>query len=83
LLVLEAVSVSVWKTSTVRRTSFTGQLEIEHFSGDCSGVLFRDGVAATDVFYARSHSQGKRLVVSLPPPISPHVTQRIPLDGFS
>ena len=67
----------------MRRTSFTGQLEIEHFSAGCSGMLFRDGVSVTDLSYARSHSQGKRLIVSLPPSICPHVTRRIPLEGFS
>ena len=67
----------------MRRTSSIGQMEIEHFSDGCSVMLFRDGVAATDVFYARSHSQGKRLIVSLPPSICPNVKQRIPLDGFS
>ena len=46
-------------------------------------MLFRDGVSVTDLSYARSHSQGKRLIVSLPPSICPHVTRRIPLEGFS
>jgi hypothetical protein len=62
--------------------SFTVQLEIERFSEGCSGMLFKDGVAATEGIYARSHSHGKRLLASLLPSICPRVTQRLLLDGF-
>jgi hypothetical protein len=40
-------------------------------------MLFKDGVTATEIFYARSHRHGNRLLASLSPSIWPHVTQRI------